>query len=170
MYCPSCGFLNLPGADQCAKCLFDTAALDRPAAQDRVEASLMTDPIAVLTPRRPVTVAEDSTLGAAMRAMIDRGVGALLVTGEGGKLTGILTERDFLTKVAGETSFEGHAVRDYMTANPETVSADDPIAFGLRMMDVGGYRHLPVVAGDMPVGVVSVRDILQHVTKLCKEP
>jgi CBS domain-containing protein len=36
-------------------------------------------------------------------------------------------------------------------------------------MDIGGYRHLPVVKDGKPVGVISVRDLLRHITKLCKD-
>jgi CBS domain-containing protein len=36
-------------------------------------------------------------------------------------------------------------------------------------MDAGGYRHLPVVSGGKPVGVISVRDILRHLTSVCSE-
>jgi CBS domain-containing protein len=170
MYCPSCGHLNLPGADQCGKCLLDLAALDRPAAHDKVEASLMADPVSVLHPKPPVTVPAAAALGDAVRVMMDRGVGAVLVTAADGGLVGILTERDFLTKVAGQPGFEHLPVDRFMTPRPETVAADDPLALALQKMDIGGYRHLPVVAGGVPVGVVSVRDVLRHVTRLCKEP
>jgi CBS domain-containing protein len=54
-----------------------------------------------------------------------------------------------------------------MTPNPETVQETNPLAFALRMMDVGGYRHLPVVNGDKPTGVISVRDVLRHVLSHC---
>ena len=54
-------------------------------------------------------------------------------------------------------------------ANPETVSADDTLDFALHKMDCGGYRHLPVLQGDRPVGMISVRDMLKHITRLCKE-
>jgi CBS domain-containing protein len=52
-----------------------------------------------------------------------------------------------------------------MTRDPETVTPADTLAFALGKMDAGGYRHLPVVAGGRPVGVVSVRDVLRHVTR-----
>src|SRR5690242_6126389 len=100
MICPLCGHRgNLPGADWCAWCQFDLAAVDRPAPSDRVEASLMAEPVAVLGPKPPVTVAADADLGRAVREMIGRKVGAVLVTDPAGCLVGILTERDFLTKV-----------------------------------------------------------------------
>jgi len=169
MYCPSCGHLNLPGADQCEKCLFPLAPLDLPVPQDKVESSLMADPVSVLAPRPPVTVPDAATLGDAVRQMMDRGVGAVLVTTPSGRLAGILTERDFLTKVAGDPGFTAHPVREYMTPDPVTVAPTDRLAVALHRMDIGGYRHLPVVDAGMPVGVISVRDVLRHVTRLCKD-
>ena len=169
MICPSCGHANLPGADECAKCQLALSPLDLPAPGDKVEGSLMTDTVAVLKPRPPVTVPETAPLGTAVGVMIATKVGAVLVTGADDSLVGILTERDFLSKVAGQAGFEGLPVRQFMTANPETVSPSDNLAFALRKMDVGSYRHLPVVDRGKPVGVVSVRDVLRHITKLCKD-
>lgn len=170
MYCPTCNHLNVPGAEACEKCQADLTALDRPTPHDKVEASLMTEPVAALGPKPPVTVRDDATLADAMRTMIDRAVGAILVVNAGNQLVGILTERDFLTKVAGQVGFEARPVTEFMTADPETVSPLDPLAFAMQRMDTGGYRHLPVVgANARPVGVISVRDVLKHITRLCKE-
>lgn len=170
MRCPSCGHQNLPGADVCAGCDTSLTPLDLPAPFDKVEGSLMADPVSVLAPKPPVTVPADARLGDAVGRMIDRGVGALLVTGPDGKLAGILTERDFLTKVAGRSDFPSLAVSEFMTRNPEAVRATDTLAFALFKMDTGGYRHLPVVdTAGAAVGVVSVRDVLRHVTRLCKD-
>jgi CBS domain-containing protein len=36
-------------------------------------------------------------------------------------------------------------------------------------MDVGGYRHLPVLHEGKPVGVISVRDMLHHITRMCRD-
>ncbi len=56
-----------------------------------------------------------------------------------------------------------------MTANPECVNADDTLAFALHKMDVGGYRHLPVLHEGKPAAVISVRDLLRHITRMCKD-
>jgi CBS domain-containing protein len=36
-------------------------------------------------------------------------------------------------------------------------------------MDVGGYRHLPIVTDGRPVGVISVRDLMRHITRMCHD-
>jgi CBS domain-containing protein len=168
MICPFCGTPNLMGAEACAYCQFDLTALDRPTPADVVEASLMADPVSVLKPRRPVCVPDTADLGRAMAVMIAEGVGAVLVTNHRGELVGILTERDFLTRIAGCDPLALLPVRQFMTRDPETVRLTDPLAFALRQMDVGWYRHLPVVADGKPVGVVSVKDVLRHVLALCR--
>jgi CBS domain-containing protein len=170
MICPLCGHKdNLPGAETCGFCQFDLTAVDRPAPADRVDRSLMLDPVAVLGPKPPVTVPVGGELGEAVAAMIGQRVGAVLVTEPGETLVGILTERDFLTKVAGRADFAGLPVREFMTRRPETVRPTDPLAYALGKMAGGGYRHLPVVDGGRPVGVVSVRDVLRHVVGLCQD-
>jgi CBS domain-containing protein len=170
MICPNCGHDNLPGAEECSSCLQDLTQLDRPVGHDRVERSLMEDTVGGLRPAPALTVPPDATVGEAIRAMMGNKVGALLVVDEQGRLLGIFSERDLLTKVAGEhPAWESQPVRAYMTANPETVTAADSLAFALHKMDVGGYRHLPVMDEGKPVGVVSVRDMLRHITRILNQ-
>jgi CBS domain-containing protein len=102
--------------------------------------------------------------------MLARDIGALLVVDEAGKLLGIFSERDLLTKVAGlEQSHDQLTMATFMTRHPEAVKPGDSLAFALHKMDIGGYRHMPVVQDGVPVGVLSVRDMLRHITRLCKE-
>lgn len=169
MICPACGHLNLPGADWCAWCQFALMSLDRPAPQDRVDRSLMTDPVTALRLWPPVTLPDTADLGEAVREMIARRIGAVLVTDPAGKLRGILTERDFLTKVAGEPGYAALSVQLFMTPRPETVGPKDTLAFALGKMAGGGYRHLPVVEDGKPLGTVSVKDILRHIVGLCAD-
>lgn len=169
MRCPACDHPNPPGVDECQRCQTPLTQLDIPTPHGPVETSLMTDTVAILHPRPPVTVPVDADLGQAIRAMIDQRVGAVLVTGSEGELVGILTERDFLTKVVGQPDYERLPVTQFMTASPETVAATDLLAFALSKMDVGGYRHLPVVADGKPTGVISIRDVLRHLTTVCPD-
>ena len=168
MICPQCSYDNLPGSELCDRCQQDLTQLDQPVAQDRVHRSLMEDPVSALRPRAPVAVRPEAPVHDAMRIMLENNIGAVLVLDGAGKLVGILSERDLLMKVAMEVMpAEGRAVADFMTRDPETVVATDTLAFALHKMDSGGYRHLPVLAEGRPVGVISVRDMLHHFTRLC---
>jgi CBS domain-containing protein len=168
MICPHCGHDNLPGSEECNHCWMDLTQLDRPTAVGRIERSLMEDHVSNLRPKRPLTVRPTTTVGETIQLLIDNDVGALLVVDSRGKLVGIFSERDLLAKVAGlYESFAELPVQMFMTPNPESVKASDTLAFALHKMDVGGYRHLPVLQDDAPIGVVSVRDMLRHITRLC---
>jgi CBS domain-containing protein len=169
MRCPACEHTNPPGADECRNCQTALTGLDAPVPQGPVETGLLTEPVAVLTPRPPVTIPADATLGAAVRQMIQQRVGAVLVIDSAGDLVGILTERDFLSKVAGVPDYDQLPVAGFMTRSPETVAPTDLLVTVIGKMDVGGYRHLPVVEAGKPVGVVSIRDVLRHLTTLSAE-
>jgi CBS domain-containing protein len=168
MICPSCGFDNLPGSEECSNCLHDLTQLDRPAPHDRVERSLQEDCVGLLAPRKAITLPPDAPVAQAMQTMLAADIGALLIVDGGGRLVGIFSERDLLTKVAGDVDdYAARPVRDFMSPDPETVRATDSLAFALHKMDVGGYRHLPVLKDGHPLGMVSVRDMLRHITRLC---
>ena len=102
MKCPGCGYENLAGADACENCGTSLTQEDVPQAGTEVERSLMEDPIASLKPVTPLTVERHVSLGDAIQMMRNHGIGCVLVTGDGGRLAGILTERDLLQKVAGQ--------------------------------------------------------------------
>jgi CBS domain-containing protein len=170
MICPTCGHVNVPGADECSRCLFSLASIDsQPAGIDLVESSVLHDPVRTLPFKTPVTISVDAKLGLALDRMVEHSVGALLVVDDEGKLVGILTERDYMRKIVGIVAdYAYQPLRAYITADPETVGPDDLLAVALQKMDVGGYRHLPVVEEDgRPVGLISVRDVIRHITKLC---
>jgi CBS domain-containing protein len=170
MICPACGHDNFPGRESCSNCLHDLTQLDRPVSRDRVERSLMEDPVSVLQPRKAVTVRPEATVGEAIRTMLEQDIGSLLIVAADGRLVGIFSERDLLTRVAGQVlDYANRPVSEFMTPDPETVRPTDTLAFALHKMDGGGYRHLPVLKDGQPLGMLSVRDMLGHITRLCKQ-
>jgi CBS domain-containing protein len=170
MICPQCGFDNLPGSEECNRCQQDLTQLDRPVGHDRVERSLMEDRVQALNPRLPVTAGPATTVRQAIQTMLGRNIGALLIVDEEEKVVGIFSERDLLAKVAGvHDDYANLPVGDFMTTKLETISPDHTLAFVLHKMDCGGYRHLPVVEDGRAVGLISVRDMLRHITRLCKD-
>ena len=171
MICPTCGHDNLPGSEECSRCLQDLTQLDRPTAHDRIERSLMEDPVSVLQPAQTDHARPTTTVRDAMRIMLARDIGALLVVDDDGKLLGIFSERDLLTKVAGDTRLITPTDRSGLhdAQAPRRLPRPTRWPFALHKMDVGGYRHLPVLEEGRPVGVISVRDMLRHITRLCRQ-
>jgi len=132
-----------------------------------IDARLFAEPIQSLHRRAGhVAVPPGTTIGQAARIMKEHRVGCVLVE-DGGKLIGIFTERDILTKLVG-TGYDPAkvAIDGVMTRNPETLTPEDPIAFALQRMSVGGFRHLPLVdLGGHPVGILSVKDIVDYLAE-----
>src|SRR4029077_270604 len=108
-----------------------------------------------------LTVDATATLTEAAAQMDARGVGAALVL-NGERLSGILTERDILHAVA-TGQMEGTKVGAWMTHDPETVGPDDRPGPAAAIMLHGGFRHLPVLDGDRPIGIISIRDLMRLV-------
>ena len=108
-----------------------------------------------------LTVNATATLTEAAAQMDARGVGAALVL-NGERLSGILTERDILHAVA-TGQMEGTKVGAWMTHDPETVGPDDRPGHAAAIMLHGGFRHLPVLDGDRPIGIISIRDLMRLV-------
>jgi CBS domain-containing protein len=163
--CPYCGTTNIEGDDDCSECgqpLGDTHLMP---PTNEVERSLLRDRISALAPKRPITVTPATPVGEVLRVMVERKIGCVVVA-EGDKAVGIFSERDALVKLNTEAPrLAGRPVSEFMTPSPQTVVADAKIAFAVQRMDLGGYRHLPIV-GDRGglVGIISARDILRHVT------
>ena len=119
-----------------------------PVARNHMSTELLT-----VDPSAPVTEVA--------KRMVAKDVGAVLVFEEGA-ICGILTERDVLRAVADGLD-DATLVRDRMTANPETLDADDTMEHAAVLMIHGGFRHLPVVEQGEVVGVLSIRDLMRVV-------
>jgi CBS domain-containing protein len=108
-----------------------------------------------------LTVDPSAAVTEVAKRMVAKDVGAVLVFDEGA-ICGILTERDVLRAVADGID-DTTLVRDRMTANPETLDADDTMEHAAVLMIHGGFRHLPVVEQGEVVGVLSIRDLMRVV-------
>jgi CBS domain-containing protein len=106
-----------------------------------------------------ITVAPEDTLGEVAERMTTQNVGAVIVK-DHGRLIGILTERDMLRAMAARVHTSDARVRQWMTADPITATADMTLDDAARVMLDNGFRHLPVVDGSTILGVVSLRRVL----------
>jgi CBS domain-containing protein len=149
---------------------FDEAYEDDPSALARIEQQLgeaiLNAPIRTLEPRPAVTLGEQATIGEGLRLMLERKIGAVLVT-RAGKAVGIFTERDVLRRVVSAGLDESRLLREVMTENPETLGLEDGIAFALNRMIIGGYRHVPIVDDTgAPQAVLSLREVVAFIVSL----
>jgi signal-transduction protein with cAMP-binding, CBS, and nucleotidyltransferase domain len=101
----------------------------------------------------------------AVRRMVEANVGSLLVT-EGGEITGIVTERDYLRRVTleGRTD-EETPVREIMSSPLIVVGMETSIDECMALMTDQRIRHLPVVDGGQVVGIVSIGDLVKFKSK-----
>ena len=109
------------------------------------------------------TISPDATVFEAIQLMADKNVGALLVT-DGGKLVGLITERDYTRKVAlkGKSSKELH-VREILSERVTHVNPTHSIEDCMRLMTEHRVRHLPVLEGDAIKGIVSIGDLVNWI-------
>jgi CBS domain-containing protein len=107
----------------------------------------------------------DASVFEAVKQMVEANVGSLLVT-EGGKITGIVTERDYLRRVTphGRTDRDT-AVREIMSSPLIVATPETPVDECMALMTDRRIRHVPVVEGGEVVGVVSIGDLVKFKSK-----
>jgi len=163
--CPYCEAENIQGADECQQCGEGLTELSRRVPTSSVEEDLLRDRIERLWPKSPSTVAPDATVGEVLQKMVNETIGCVMVV-DTGKLVGIFSERDALMKLNVDAAkFFNRPISQFMTSEPVTLETNDKIAYALQKMNVGGYRHIPILFERKLAGVISIRDILRYLTE-----
>jgi CBS domain-containing protein len=109
------------------------------------------------------SIASGATVFEAIQLMADKNVGALPVM-DGGKLVGIISERDYTRKVIlkGKSS-KDTPVRDIMTSKLTTTVPDASVTECMRMMTEERVRHLPVIEEGKMIGILSIGDLVRRI-------
>jgi CBS domain-containing protein len=158
--CPVCRFGNFPGDDTCANCGADLTSVDTPQQITTFRGELLGLHLDELGAPAPHLIDAGASIDDAIARMQADAVDCLLVT-EDGALVGIFTDRDAILKVAGQPT-AGRSISEVMTHDPVILRSGDPVAVAINKMAIGGFRHVPIVKGGEPVGVVSARDVFRH--------
>ena len=100
------------------------------------------------------------TVFEAAKLMAQSNIGAVPVVDQAGAIIGIFTERDMMARlVAAGLPADDTTVAEVMTPDPKTLSYECGTGEAKAAMTEGGFRHLPVVVGVRPIGMLSLRDL-----------
>ncbi len=128
---------------------------------------LATTKIGDIVVREALSVSESAPLLEVVQMLEKHRRGEAMVVGADGRLLGIFTERDLVRRVRHEDhAWHATPVGDVMTADPQTLSAEDTLAVAVRRMERGTFRRMPIVDEEgRPTGILSIRDVLVHLAE-----
>jgi len=108
----------------------------------------------------PVCMAPGESVSAAAMAMKRHGIGTVLVQA-GGRLSGLVTDRDITIRVLAESLDPGTTrIGDICSADLVVLGPDDDVAQAIRLIRERAVRRIPVLQDGTPVGVVSIGDLV----------
>ena len=165
--CPSCGYDNIEGMDQCENCMEPLRDLDVPRAEATagLPRSVMEDEIGQLIQEEAITVPPGESAINVVRRIKEEHTGCALIV-DGDKLAGIFTEHDALCKLTGaQASDPSVAISELMTRNPEALRETDSVAAALNKMSIGRYRHVPIIKKDSTYTVLSIKHVLKYIAQ-----
>ena len=136
-----------------------------------LDSNFLCQSLSAVGPREPLCVSANATLREVAHCLEKEQVGCILITDESRRVKGIFSERDWILKISlREAALIETTISQHMTADPVTAEMDTTLAFALNLMSHGGFRHLPIVDSDKrAVGVVSVKDIIDHIVERMTE-
>jgi CBS domain-containing protein len=127
------------------------------------------DAIGELMTRDVVTVPPDASVRDALRAMIDRDIGSVIVVDADGRAAGVFTERDVTRHVITDAALLDEPVADLMSSPLITVAPGDQVVDVFELMNGKGIRRLPVVEDGRLVGIVTEGDLRRWVGQVARE-
>ena len=139
-------------------------SLDNEHEHGMREAVRIQDPISSMQLMEPLIIDLGTSLRHVLDTMQDSKRNCIL-TLNNEKLGGILTERDIFLKVTGKGyDLDLTVIDEFITSNPESVTPEDPLAYALNKMHIGGFRNVPVVNDELyPIGIISITDIISTI-------
>jgi CBS domain-containing protein len=122
---------------------------------------MFSTPVKEIMEKRKLLLADPTmTVRKAAETMARRGVGAVLVVDDD-RLVGIFTERDVVFRVVARgLDSTTTPLGEVMTRDPKTIAPEKSYGVAMLLMHENGFRHLPVVQNEAPIGIVSSRSAL----------
>ena len=109
-----------------------------------------------------VTIKPDATVRELIALLARHNIGALVVSGDGSSVDGIVSERDVVRRLHEDEGVVDLPVSAIMTSDVQTCSVEDSVHNLMKVMTEGRFRHLPVVEDGRLTGIVSIGDVVKH--------
>ena len=109
-----------------------------------------------------VTIGPEATVRELVALLAEHNVGALVVSEDGERVAGIVSERDVVRRLHQDATVLDHAVSSIMTAEVRTCAGDDGLTELMQTMTEHRIRHVPVVADGRLTGIISIGDVVKN--------
>lgn len=108
------------------------------------------------------TLKPDASLSEAARLLAEKRIGAIIVSSDGSRPLGILSERDIVRELGKRgVGCMADRVDKVMTAKLIGCTSDDSADSVMQKMTDGRFRHMPVMQGETMVGLISIGDVVK---------
>lgn len=108
-----------------------------------------------------VTISPDATVRELIALLAEHNVGALVVSEDGERVSGIVSERDVVRRLHGDEAVMDATVGQIMTADVRTCTGDDGVTDLMQTMTAHRIRHVPVVSEGRLTGIISIGDVVK---------
>ena len=112
--------------------------------------------------REVVTISPEAGVRELIARLAEHNVGALIVSGDGVSVDGIVSERDVVRHLHADGTVINNTVRAIMTEVVETCDEDTPLDDLMKTMTERRVRHVPVVREGRLIGIISIGDVVKH--------
>ena len=115
------------------------------------------------------TIEAEKLIPDAIKSLVEKRIGSLLVVDEKGAICGIITEKDILKECDQRyTTLPKTRVKDVMTKNLIVASLEDDIDYVENVMTQNRVRHLPIISGQKLEGIISIGDVVKVQQRECR--
>jgi signal-transduction protein with cAMP-binding, CBS, and nucleotidyltransferase domain len=168
MFCPACGYENLPGVDFCEECLSSLGHLDlkrSPKTESRIEKAILKERVYQINSPASLSVNPNTSLQEVIDLMIKNSKTAVVVENNNSEIVGIFTERSFVRRVAKNyPANKNDPISNFMAKNPVILHSTDKTVNALHLMFVAGYSY--AIIDEKPPRILSIIDIIKYVIEL----
>lgn len=109
-----------------------------------------------------LTISPDASVRDLLRMLSEHNVGALVVSRDGKRLEGIVSERDVVRRLTERDGLLDADVASIMTSDVHTCDGDHAVNDLMQVMTERRIRHVPVMRNDEVVGVISIGDVVKN--------